>query len=79
VIDTTTTKTNYKLPESVTRVWLTRILAGMMSGHCRIHAELVWSRVSPFLGGKGFISHLCNILGRFGGDRCRKLLQHEDI
>ena len=66
MIDTTTTKTNYKPPESVENVFgCTYNLAGMMSVHCRIHDGLVWSRVSPLLGGEGFISHLCNILGRF--------------
>ena len=47
MIDTTTTRTDAKSPESVARVRLHGILAGMMSGHCGIHVGLVWRGFPP--------------------------------
>ena len=79
MINTTTMRTEKRPPESVARVRLHGILAGMMCGHCRIHDGSIWRGFSPFLGGKGFTLHSRVLFGLARRSASvEKLLHNED-
>lgn len=78
--NTTTTKTDFTPPESVARVWLHDILAGMMSGHCGIHVGLVWRGIFRLsLATEVFPSLFVNFGPAWRSAGSRKLLHNKDI